>query len=215
MHIDYKDDLFLKWILTKSKNGNSKYRGDTNPNYMVTLRKNKNGVGLDLKYAPLNFNPEVLPTYPDINLDEYRHRQVIAVCLLGEKPKADHSIRKDIRDALKNKPCVVCSTRRNIQIDHKNDDKSDPRVLDKRTQRPEDFQPLCQHCNTIKRGIHKKRKDTGKRVAGLPPSLKIFGIDFTQGDETWDPSSPTSLVGTYWYDPVQFVKDLKDRFNSN
>ena len=40
------------------------------------------------------------------------------------------------------------------------------------------------------------------------PSLKHWGIDFTQGGETYDPRDTDAMVGTYWYDPIQFHKDI-------
>ena len=36
------------------------------------------------------------------------------------------------------------------------------------------------------------------------PQLSVFEIDFIQGDETYDETNPETLVGTYWYDPVEF-----------
>ena len=38
------------------------------------------------------------------------------------------------------------------------------------------------------------------------PQLSIFGIDFIQGDETYVETNTDTLVGTYWYDPVEFMK---------
>ena len=38
--------------------------------------------------------------------------------------------------------------------------------------------------------------------------LSIFGTDFIQGDETYVETNTDTLVGTYWYDPVEFMKSL-------
>jgi hypothetical protein len=43
------------------------------------------------------------------------------------------------------------------------------------------------------------------------PSLAIFGIDFVEGDDSFDPNDINAMVGTYWYDPVEFMKKLKSR----
>jgi hypothetical protein len=42
-------------------------------------------------------------------------------------------------------------------------------------------------------------------------SLSVFGIDFINGDETYDISDINAMKGTYWYDPVQFMKILKEK----
>ena len=54
----------------------------------------------------------------------------------------------------------------------------------------------------------KKTKQTGKRGATTIPSLAIFGVDFVEGDETFDETNIVAMVGTYWYDPVDFMKKL-------
>ena len=41
------------------------------------------------------------------------------------------------------------------------------------------------------------------------PSLKMFGIDYIQGNETYDIKDPNTMVGTYWYDPIKFCQGLK------
>ena len=34
--------------------------------------------------------------------------------------------------------------------------------------------------------------------------MKPFGVDFTIGDANFDISDINAMVGTYWYDPVDF-----------
>lgn len=122
-------------------------------------------------------------------------------------------IRKDIRDALYTKPCVVCGTNSQIEIDHKNGLYNDSRVLNSKTQTVDDFQPLCKHCNDQKRQTCVWQKKHNKRYpASLIPQLAIFGHDFTQGDETFDETNIDALVGTYWYDPVDFIKKIRSLF---
>jgi hypothetical protein len=38
--------------------------------------------------------------------------------------------------------------------------------------------------------------------------LAPFKVDYVQGDETYDETQVDALVGTYWYDPVEFMKIL-------
>ena len=125
---------------------------------------------------------------------------------------ASRPIRKDIHDYHKSRACVVCGSKSDLVTDHKNDLYNDPRVLDKDTQTIDDFQCLCNHCNLQKRQVSKKTLQQGKRIGATSiPSLAIFGVDFTEGDETFNPQDIYAMKGTYWYDPVEFMKQLKNR----
>jgi hypothetical protein len=124
-------------------------------------------------------------------------------------------IGKDIRDFYKNKSCVVCAVKSSLVIDHKNDLYNDPRVLNIKTQIPDDFQPLCNACNLRKREVCKKSKQLGKRFGATNiPQFANFGIDFIDGDETLNLSDPNAMKGTYWYDPVEFMKHIRNRLGS-
>lgn len=121
-------------------------------------------------------------------------------------------IRADIRAAICAKSCIVCGTTETV-CDHKNDLYNNPRVLKTDTQTLDDFQPLCNHCNLQKRQVAKKTRETGKRYGATRiAQLSLFGVDFTVGDETFDPADPKAMIGTYWYDPVAFLTELKKRF---
>jgi hypothetical protein len=140
---------------------------------------------------------------------------LIKICGVQDNSSA-RPIRQDIRDALKIKPCVVCGTNSQIEIDHKNGLYNDPRVLDAKTQTVDDFQPLCKHCNDQKRQTCVWQKKNNKRYpATLIPQISIFNIDYTEGDETLDITNVNSLVGTYWYDPVDFMNKVKEQFIKN
>lgn len=117
-------------------------------------------------------------------------------------------IRKDIKDFYKNKNCVMLgvngkSENTKIEIDHKNGRKNDFRISNIKTQKLEDFQPLCKAANDIKRQICKKCKETNKRwnaknILGNP-------YEFYQGDENYN--DEIGCVGCYQYDPVQYRKE--------
>ena len=118
----------------------------------------------------------------------------------------NRSIRKEIKEYFKNYNCVVCGNS-DIEIDHKNGLYNDSRVLNTQTQTISDFQPLCRHCNQQKRQSMILTKKTGKRYkATLIPQLKIFGVDFISGNEDYDPNDINAMIGTYWYDPIEFMK---------
>lgn len=134
---------------------------------------------------------------------------LIKICGLQDL-SSRRPIRKDIRDAFIGNPCVVCGTKSQIEIDHKNGLYNDPRVLESKTQTIDDFQPLCKHCNDQKRETCVWQKKENKRYpASMIPQLAIFGIDFVEGDDRFDETNVDALVGTYWYDPVDFMKQLK------
>tara|TARA_B100000287_G_C20607704_1_gene770748 strand:+ start:613 stop:1275 length:663 start_codon:yes stop_codon:yes gene_type:complete len=124
-------------------------------------------------------------------------------------------IRPDIEEYHKSHGCVVCGSESDLRTDHKNDLYNDPRVLDMKTQIKEDFQCLCNHCNLLKRQIARKTMETGKRFGATNiPSISVFGIDFIEGDETFDKNNVDAMVGTYWYDPVKFMEYIKTTLKS-
>ena len=121
-----------------------------------------------------------------------------------------HPISKDILEYYKKIPCVNCGSKAELQCDHKNGLYNDPRVLDIKTQTKDDFQSLCRHCNCQKRQIEKKTRETSKRYGATNiPSLAIFNIDFIEGDDTVNLKDINALKGTYWYDPIEFMKHIK------
>lgn len=120
-------------------------------------------------------------------------------------------IRKDIDKHYKQSSCVVCGSRSDLITDHKNDLYNDIRVLNTSTQVLDDFQCLCNHCNLQKRQIAKRTKETGKRYGATNiPFLKIFGIDYIEGNEHYDPKDINAMKGTFWYDPIKFMNYLKE-----
>ena len=129
---------------------------------------------------------------------------------------ASRPIREDIDKYYKSMACGVCGSHSDLVTDHKNDLYNDARVLNNETQTKEDFQCLCNHCNTQKARVSKKTKATGKRIGATTiPSLAIFGIDFVEGDEHFDENDVNAMVGTYWYDPVEFNRKIKIKLMHN
>lgn len=123
-------------------------------------------------------------------------------------------IRDDIKKHYQQIPCVVCNSKSNLICDHKNDLYNDPRVLNSKTQTLDDFQSLCNSCNLRKRAISNQTILENKRFGATRiKQFEIFGIDYIVGDETFDKDDINAMVGTYWYDPVYFMKCLKDKIN--
>lgn len=119
----------------------------------------------------------------------------------------NQNIRSDIKNYYKDKNCVMLGVNGNsentiIEIDHKDGRKDDWRVSDPKTQKIEDFQPLCKAANDVKRQICKRCKETDKRWDAR--NLKGNPYSFYEGDE--DYSSELGCIGCYQYDPVEYRK---------
>lgn len=124
--------------------------------------------------------------------------------ILENAPK-DQGIRQDIRNEIRKRCCASCGTSSNIEVDHKNSLKNDPRVLNLQTQTIDDFQALCKHCNDVKREQEKKTKREKKRYGAKNLG---YNIDFTQGGFTLDENDPNWYIGTYWGDCIAFKQSL-------
>lgn len=119
----------------------------------------------------------------------------------------NQSIRSDIKNYYKTQNCVMLgingsSENTRIEIDHKDGRKNDIRVGDIKSQRLEDFQPLCKAANDAKRQICKRCKQTNirwdaKNIKGNPYS-------FYEGDEQY--TEELGCRGCYQYDPVEYRK---------
>ena len=124
----------------------------------------------------------------------------------AQNENSGRPISDAVREFYKDKPCVACGSTCNIEMDHKNGLYNNPRVLNIHTQSENDFQPLCKHCNDQKRQTYKEMKRTGVRHSAMSiPMMETFGIDYTYGDATYDPNDINAMVGTYWFDPVDFM----------
>jgi hypothetical protein len=104
--------------------------------------------------------------------------------------------------------CVVCGNTTTI-CDHKNDLYNDERVLNTKTQLITDFQPLCNHCNLQKRQVCKRERETEKIYSAKNiESYKSFPFEFPWEKYAFDKNSINCKSTTYWYDPVEFNKNI-------
>lgn len=131
----------------------------------------------------------------------------IRTCGFNTNKTFSQNIRSDIKDFYKNKNCVMLgiqgkSENTKIEIDHKDGRKDDWRVSDVKTQKIEDFQPLCKAANDAKRQICKKCKETDKRWDAK--NIKGNPYSFYVGDENY--TEELGCVGCYQYDPVAYRK---------
>lgn len=124
----------------------------------------------------------------------------------------NQSIRNDIKKYYKSKKCVILgvhgtSENTKIEVDHKDGRKDDWRVSEPKTQKLEDFQPLCKAANDAKRQICINCKETDRRwdaknILGNPYS-------FYKSDE--NNTEDLGCVGCYQYDSVEYRKESVKR----
>lgn len=125
-------------------------------------------------------------------------------------------ISAKIRKYFTGMKCVVCGSGNDTVIDHKNGLYNDNRVLSTTTQTIDDFQVLCNHCNLQKRQVIITMKNTNKKYSALNiPSIAIYKIAFIYGDENYDINDPNWGIGTYWHDPCEFMRNIKEQLLIN
>jgi hypothetical protein len=98
-------------------------------------------------------------------LDSYKFKRkgIIGIYVHSKRNNiCKRPIKKEIDILIKKNGCVVCGSNTNIICDHKNDLYNDERVLKIKTQKIDDFQSLCNHCNLQKRQIQLKEKENQK-----------------------------------------------------
>jgi hypothetical protein len=117
-------------------------------------------------------------------------------------------ISKNIHKEITSLSCVMCGTNNTI-CDHKNDLYNDIRVLSLETQLIGDFQPLCNHCNLQKRQVCKKEEETEKLFSAKNiQRYKIYPFEFPWEKKVFDRNDINCKNGTYWFDPVEFDKNI-------
>lgn len=117
-------------------------------------------------------------------------------------------ICKNIHKEITSLSCVICGTHNTI-CDHKNDLYNDMRVLSVNTQLINDFQPLCNHCNLQKRQICKMEEQTEKLFSAKNiQRYKIYPFEFPWEKKVFDINDVYCKNGTYWFDPVEFDKNI-------
>ncbi len=101
-----------------------------------------------------------------------------------------------IRKEIQSHPCVVLGTT-DVEVDHKDGRRDDPRLNDASKVTLDDFQPLSKAANAAKRQHCKECRETNDRF-----DAKRLGypVSQTQGNGIYR----GSCVGCFWYDPVAF-----------
>ncbi|WP_211231316.1 hypothetical protein [Halonatronum saccharophilum] len=118
---------------------------------------------------------------------------------LREDGSGSQYINRQIQREIRKRRCAILGISE-VEVDHKNGRKNDPRVMNSSTQRINDFQPLSKAANDAKRQYCKECKRSGKRF-----DAKELGypISYIKGGVRHD-GSPTGCEGCFWYDPIEF-----------
>jgi hypothetical protein len=152
-----------------------------------------------------------------ININYIKHfqqnnkgRGIIGILVHSLKSKTTtRPISPNIKSFIKIQSCVVCGSNSDIICDHKNDMYNDERVLNIFTQKLEDFQPLCNHCNLQKRQIFKMEEQTGQVFSAKNiQRYKCYLFEFPWEKKVFDKNDINCKNGTYWFDPVEFDKNI-------
>lgn len=196
-----KKDLFIE-LANPDKNGISRWVKTTE--FVGKYKSLQLGNGADFCRGNSSLSKEYIVEF---NKKLTPGNRIDAIRLAGfNKVKVfSQAIRADIKAEICKRKCVMLgvngiSENTKIEVDHKDGRKNDMRVSDMKTQKVEDFQPLCKAANDIKRQICKncakdnKRWDA-KNIAGNPYS-------FYEGDENY--TEELGCVGCYQYDPVEY-----------
>jgi hypothetical protein len=207
------DEFINEYSSLQLGNGGSWCRRSATKNYKLATMK-INGT-INYLWDPTDDEKKNVITEFNTNCKIEKNGYYIQYLKIFGIKAADHNraIRKDIKEYYRKQPCCACGRTSELVCDHKNDLYNDTRVLNTKTQTLEDFQSLCNSCNLLKRQVAKDTIRTGKRYpAGNIPAMKVFGIDFTVGDETFDINDINAMVGTYWNDPIDFNKKIINTF---
>lgn len=137
---------------------------------------------------------------------------VIGIFVHSEKMNIEkRPIKSEIKKVIGKKSCVSCGSTSAIVCDHKNDIYNDTCVLDTKTQKLDDFQPLCNHCNLQKRQVFKDEKNKNKLYSAknIPQySNEVYPFEFPWEKKVFDIKDSSTKRDTYWYDPIEFNKKI-------
>jgi len=152
----------------------------------------------------------------EVKLDRFLRQKINNKGIIGiyifsvrNQKESNRPIKKSILNIIKKKNCVHCGSSSDIICDHKNDIYNDQKVLNTKTQILDDFQPLCNHCNLLKRQIFKDETKNKKLYSAKNlTKYQMFPFEFPWEKKTFNINDIDCKKDTYWYDPVEFNRKL-------
>jgi hypothetical protein len=138
-----------------------------------------------------------------IIIEEYGSKpkkgKIIAIRTIGIlKSKGYGTPSSSTLKTIKSSRCCYCGSRAKIEIDHKNSRLDYIGVLPL-----SEFQPLCSHCNDVKRERCLSCKNTNQRY----DAKKLgYRVSYTIGNKEYDIKNGCN--GCIWNDPIKFRRQL-------
>ena len=124
-----------------------------------------------------------------------------------KKVSESKSIPPELRKEIRAMRCSVLEIGgKNIEPDHKDGRRDDPRLSDVNRVTKDDFQPLSKAVNIAKRQHCKECRDTDNR---FDATRLGYAVSQTKGNGHYR----GSCVGCYWYDPKEFNKIVSEKFD--
>jgi hypothetical protein len=145
------------------------------------------------------------------NFENVKSSRIIGIYIFGYRTKSlQRPIRKDILDFIRKQSCINCGSGTDIACDHKNDLYNDDRVLNLKTQRLDDFQPLCRHCNLQKRQVCKNEILNNKvfNAQALLVKFSVYKDKFPWEFKTFDINNIYTKYDSYWYDVENYQRKI-------
>ena len=134
------------------------------------------------------------------NIERHKEKgKIVYVRLHGyKKLPIDKPIPENIRKQINPLSCAVLAIS-NVEVDHKDGRRDDPRLSDASQVTIEDFQPLSRAVNVAKRQHCRTCRETDQRF-----DAKRLGYSVSQvkGNGTYR----GTCLGCYWHDPALFNK---------
>ena len=123
-----------------------------------------------------------------------KRRKIIGIFIHDKNiQKNNRNINSSIMKEIKSKCCIICGSGTDIEADHKNYLYDDFNALNTTTQSINDFQPLCRHCNIVKREKCKQKI--------IPPVIREL------------PIIPNNIE--FWVDPLLYVRNVINYITTN
>lgn len=145
------------------------------------------------------------------NFHNVKSSRIVGIYIFGYRTKSlQRPIRKEILDFIRKQSCINCGSGTDIVCDHKNDLYNDFRVLNLKTQLLDDFQPLCRHCNLLKRQVC-KNEILNNKVFNAQTSLVKFSVykdNFPWEYKTFDINNIYTKYDSYWYDVENYHRKI-------
>lgn len=138
---------------------------------------------------------------------EHKNGKVYSVKLDGTNRNSVskcRSIRQDIRKEMSKRKCALLDVGVNIEVDYKNGKYDELSNTDVKTQKLQDFQPLCKPANDAKRQHCTVCKRRGKRFDARTMGYQVGWIC---GDE-----DTKVCTGCFWYDIEKFNHEVSKGF---